>query len=41
MINNVSGALEAPDDEFNSPIDYVDDGECVGLNANYTHGGLL
>lgn len=41
MINNVSGALEAPDDEFNSPIDYVDDGESVGLNANYTHGGLL
>lgn len=30
MINNVSGALEAPDDEFNSPIDYVDDSESVG-----------
>lgn len=29
MINNVSRALEAPDDEFNSPIDYVDDSESV------------
>lgn len=29
MINNVSGALVAPDDECNSPIDYVDDGKSL------------
>lgn len=29
MINNVSGALEAPDDECKSPIDYVDDGKSL------------
>lgn len=30
MINNVSGALEALNNEFCSPIDYVDDSESVG-----------
>ena len=29
MINNVSGALEALYDEFNSPIDYVDDSKSI------------